>query len=123
MALLLHELVPHPVPALHLPAPADPQLEGLCAAVRERPGERWTTARAAAHAHLSTRSLQRRFAAATGLSLARWVQQARLAHAVTLLARGTPVTSVAGAVGYATPSAFTAMFRRALGTPPTAYFG
>ncbi|MET8473545.1 helix-turn-helix transcriptional regulator [Streptomyces sp. NPDC006422] len=122
MKLLLHELAPHPVPALHLPTPADGQLDALCAAIRERPGERWTTGRAAAYAHLSERSLQRRFAAATGMSLARWVQQARLIHAVTLLARGVPVTTVSGAVGYATPSAFTAMFRRALGTRPTAYF-
>ncbi|MFE9388914.1 helix-turn-helix domain-containing protein [Streptomyces sp. NPDC006784] len=36
--------------------------------------------------------------------------------------RGTPVTAVAGAVGYATPSAFTAMFRRTLGTTPRDYF-
>ncbi|MGW0686799.1 helix-turn-helix domain-containing protein [Streptomyces sp. NPDC002754] len=123
MNLLLHELAPHPVPALHLPTPKDDSdLDALCAAIRERPDERWTTAQAAAHTHLSARSLQRRFAASTGMSLARWVQQARLIHAVTLLARGVPVTTVSGAVGYATPSAFTAMFRRALGTPPTAYF-
>ncbi|MEU7487308.1 helix-turn-helix transcriptional regulator [Streptomyces sp. NPDC042319] len=122
MDLLLLELTPHPVPALHLPAPSDPQLAEVCAAIQRRPGERWTAAEAAAAAHLSTRSLHRRFAAATGMGLARWVQQARLVHAVTLLARGTPVTTVAGAVGYATPSAFTAMFHRALGTTPTAYF-
>ncbi|MFD7293736.1 helix-turn-helix domain-containing protein [Streptomyces sp. NPDC059897] len=122
MNLLLHELAPHPVPALHLPTPTDPHLDGLCAAIQERPDERWTTGQAAAYAHLSARSLQRRFAAATGMSLARWVQQARLIHAVTLLARGVPVTTVSGAVGYATPSAFTAMFRRALGTRPTTYF-
>lgn len=126
MDLLLLQLAPRPVPALHLPAPADgpdaADLAGLCEAIRRAPGERWTTADAAAHAHLSARSLQRRFAAATGMSLARWVQQARLVHAVTLLARGTPVTAIAAALGYATPSAFTAMFRRALGTTPTAYF-
>ncbi|MYW67036.1 helix-turn-helix domain-containing protein [Streptomyces sp. SID8379] len=122
MELLLHELAPHPVPALHLPTPDDSGLAALCAAIRQCPQERWTTQRAAAHAHLSARSLQRRFTAATGMSLARWVQQARLVHAVTLLARGTPVTAVSGAVGYATPSAFTAMFHRALGTPPTTYF-
>ncbi|MEU7261489.1 helix-turn-helix transcriptional regulator [Streptomyces rimosus] len=122
MELLLLELAPRPVPALHLPAPADPRLVDLCAAIRHSPGERWTTASAAAHAHLSPRSLHRRFGAATGMSLARWVQQARLVQAVTLLARGTPVTSVATGLGYATPSAFTAMFRRALGTTPSAYF-
>ncbi|MFH9420815.1 helix-turn-helix domain-containing protein [Streptomyces sp. NPDC017529] len=122
MALLLHELAPRPVPALHLPAPDDPRLAGLCAAIRRSPGDNWTTPNAAAHAHLSPRSLHRRFAAATGMTPARWVQQARLVHAVTLLARGIPVTTVATGLGYATPSAFTAMFRRSLGTTPSSYF-
>ncbi|WP_254693479.1 AraC family transcriptional regulator [Streptomyces qinglanensis] len=122
MALLLRELTPHPVAALHLPAPDSPRLAALCDAVRRSPADSWTTGRAAAFAHLSPRTLQRDFTAATGMSLARWVQQARLVHAVTLLARGSSVTAVAGAVGYATPSAFTAMFRRALGTTPRDYF-
>jgi AraC-like DNA-binding protein len=122
MELLLLLLAPRPVPALHLPASADPQLLGLCEAIRQAPGRPWTTSLAAAYTHMSPRSLQRRFTAATGLSLARWVQQARLVHAVTLLARNTPVTAVATGLGYATPSAFTAMFRRALGTTPSAYF-
>ncbi|MFI7104497.1 helix-turn-helix domain-containing protein [Streptomyces sp. NPDC050161] len=122
MELLLLQLVPHPVPALHLPAPDDPRLDALCEAIRRDPGDRWTTADAAAVAHLSPRTLHRRFTAATGMSPAHWVQQARLVRAVTLLATGTPVTAVAARLGYATPSAFTAMFRRALGTTPTAYF-
>ncbi|GAA4570852.1 AraC family transcriptional regulator [Planotetraspora kaengkrachanensis] len=120
--LLLLELAPLPVPALHLPAPADAQLGELCAAIQREPGGRWTTSDAASYAHMSPRSLQRRFTAATGMSLARWVQQARLIHAVAQLARCTPVTAVATGLGYATPSAFTAMFSRTLGTTPTAYF-
>ncbi|MDH6131469.1 AraC-like DNA-binding protein [Kitasatospora sp. MAA4] len=122
MDLLLLELEPHPVPALHLPSPGDRDLDALCSAVRADPGGDWTTATAAAHAHLSTRSLQRRFPAATGMTLAHWIQQARLIRAVTLLAAGTPVTAVAADLGYATPSAFTAMFRRTLGTTPSGYF-
>ncbi|MYU50494.1 MULTISPECIES: AraC family transcriptional regulator [Streptomyces] len=122
MDLLLLQLTPRPVPALYLPAPADAQLDGVCAAIRQDPSMRWTTAYAAARARMSPRSLQRRFAAATGMSLSGWVRQARLVHAVTLLAQGTPVTVIASGLGYATPSAFTAMFRRALGTTPTAYF-
>lgn len=122
MELLLLSLTPRPIPALHLPVPDGAPLAELCAAIQRDPAARWTTPHAAAHAHMSPRSLQRRFPAATGMSLARWVQQARLVHAVTLLARGTPVTAVASGVGYDTPSAFTAMFRRTLGAPPTAYF-
>ncbi|GAB7184492.1 AraC/XylS family transcriptional regulators [Kitasatospora sp. Ki12] len=122
MDLLLYELEPQPVPALHLPVPADPELERLCAAIRADPGADWTTATAAAHTHLSPRTLQRRFPHATGMTLAHWVQQARLLHAVILLARATPVSTVAADLGYATPSAFSAMFRRSLGVTPTGYF-
>ncbi|MGD3111671.1 AraC family transcriptional regulator [Streptomyces sp. YGL11-2] len=122
MELLLRELTPRPVRALHLPAPDCPRLAVLCREIRRRPERRWTTEQAAAQAHLSPRSLQRQFAAATGMSLGHWVQQAKLVHAVALLAKGVPVTAVALRVGYATPSAFTAMFRRALGTTPTRYF-
>ncbi|MBE0587236.1 MAG: helix-turn-helix transcriptional regulator, partial [Hydrogenophaga sp.] len=38
-----------------------------------------------------------------------------------MLARGTPVSQVAAASGYASDSAFTAMFRAALGQPPTRF--
>lgn len=123
MDLLLRELEPRPVPALHLPSAAgDQQLAGLCAAIHAEPGRSWTTTTAAAHAHLSPRTLQRRFGAATGMTLSHWVQQSRLLHAVTLLAGEVPVTTVAARLGYATPSAFTAMFRRALGVAPSSYF-
>ncbi|GAA2748833.1 helix-turn-helix transcriptional regulator [Kitasatospora cinereorecta] len=122
MDLLLLELEPHPVAALHLPTPTDPALLALCTAIRTDPGARWTADSAAAHAHLSVRSLHRRFAAATGVPLAHWVRQARLITAMALLARDTPVTTVAAHLGYATPSAFAAMFRRALGHAPSTYY-
>lgn len=79
--------------------------------------------RLAAAAGATRRTLERRFAAETGVGIAQWRQRARLAHALQLLAAGTPVTEVAVAVGYATPSAFTAMFRSRLGAPPTRYLG
>jgi AraC-like DNA-binding protein len=38
------------------------------------------------------------------------------------LSTGQSVTAVAFDVGYSSPSAFTAMFRRAFGVPPTQFF-
>jgi AraC-like DNA-binding protein len=70
---------------------------------------------------MSTRTLVRRFMRETGLSLTGWRQQVRVLRALEWLARGTPVTTVALDVGYDTVSAFTAMFRRAMGMTPTAY--
>jgi AraC-like DNA-binding protein len=43
-------------------------------------------------------------------------------EALRRLAAGTPITSVALDLGYATPSAFTYMFRRALGVPPSRFY-
>jgi AraC-like DNA-binding protein len=39
-----------------------------------------------------------------------------------LLAAGQPITRIAVDLGYDSPSAFTAMFRRSLGAPPSHYF-
>jgi AraC-like DNA-binding protein len=55
------------------------------------------------------------------MSIGRWRQRHRLITALRLLAEGTPVTEVAMRVGYSTPSAFTALFTRTMGQPPSRY--
>ena len=70
----------------------------------------------------SERTLERLFHAEVGLSLGRWQQQVRLLHALQLLAGERSVTEVALRVGFESPSAFIAMFRRAMGTTPSRYF-
>ncbi|HVE51819.1 MAG TPA: helix-turn-helix domain-containing protein, partial [Ramlibacter sp.] len=45
------------------------------------------------------------------------------AHALPLLARGVPVSAVAAESGYASESAFTAMFKSAMGQPPSRFQG
>ena len=71
----------------------------------------------------SERTLARLFERETGMSFRAWRQQLRLLRALELLAAGTPVTRVALDLGYESTSAFSAMFRRVLGTAPTRYFG
>jgi AraC-like DNA-binding protein len=44
-------------------------------------------------------------------------------HQLPLLASGEVVSRIAARVGYETPSAFIAAFRRETGTTPAAYFG
>jgi AraC-like DNA-binding protein len=68
------------------------------------------------------RTLARLFRRETGLSFAAWRQQLRLLRALERLAAGEPVTAVALDLGYSGPSAFVAMFRRALGVSPGRYF-
>jgi AraC-like DNA-binding protein len=71
----------------------------------------------------SERTVARLFREQLGLSYQQWRQQATLAHALPLLARGQPVSLVAAASGYASESAFTAMFRAAMGQPPSHFHG
>jgi methylphosphotriester-DNA--protein-cysteine methyltransferase len=67
----------------------------------------------------SERTVARLFRDELGLSYQQWRQQAILAHALPLLTRGQPVSAVAAASGYASDSAFTAMFKAAMGQPPS----
>jgi AraC-like DNA-binding protein len=51
-----------------------------------------------------------------------WRQKLRLLHALEKLANDRPVTEIALDLGYETPSAFIAMFRKATGRTPGGYF-
>jgi AraC-like DNA-binding protein len=50
-----------------------------------------------------------------------WRERLRLTQAVARLAEGEAVTSVAYDLGYQSPSAFIAMFKRTLGDTPGRY--
>ena len=57
-----------------------------------------------------------------GVSFSQWRQQAVLARAIPLLSQGRPLAQVARELGYQSQSAFSAMFRRAFGESPRAFF-
>ncbi len=121
MALILDEIAGLPTVALDLPIPRDPRLARICRALRADAGSPRTLGQWAGDAGASSRTLARLFRKETGLTFAAWRQQARLLAAMAMLAAGVPVTRVALELGYDSPSAFTAMFRRALGAPPSKY--
>jgi AraC-like DNA-binding protein len=114
IGLLLDEIAALPSVALDLKMPADPRVERVCRSLRDAPGDCRTLDDWARGAGASGRTLARLFLKETGLSFADWRQQARLAA-------GQPITRIALDLGYDSPSAFTAMFRRALGAPPSQY--
>lgn len=122
-ALVLEELTHADVQALGVPLPhpqtGDKRLRALCEAVLRAPSERATLGEWAADIGASERTVARLFRDELGLSYQQWRQQAILAHALPLLARGTPVSQVAAASGYASDSAFSAMFKGAMGQPPS----
>lgn len=121
-SLVLDEITHADTQALGVPLPhpqtGDKRLRALCEAVLGAPSERATLAEWAAGIGASERTVARLFRDELGLSYHQWRQQAILAHALPLLARGTPVSLVAAASGYASDSAFSAMFKSAMGQTP-----
>ena len=120
--LLLHELRGVAVVPLHLPLPQDARLQAVCRRVQQSLGADVDIETLARDAGMSSRSLARLFQRETGMGFLAWRQQARLAEALAQLSTGKPVALVASDLGYASPAAFTAMFRRSLGTTPGRYF-
>jgi AraC-like DNA-binding protein len=121
MALLLEELRRAETVPLSIPMPRDRRLLALCRALLERPEADASLERWAEQVHASSRTLSRLFQRETGMSFVAWRQQVRLAEALARLALGQPVGVVSRDLGYASASAFTAMFRRALGATPRGY--
>ena len=118
MHLIVEEiarLVPQP---LGLRMPGDPRLARLCDHVLADLSSTTPIAERATQVGLSERSVIRLFPRETGMSFGRWLQQARLLRAFALFDEGASVTRVALDLGYATPAAFTKMFRRLLGVSP-----
>jgi AraC-like DNA-binding protein len=107
---------------LQLPQPTDQRTRRIADRLAANPGATESLARLARGAGASARTIERLFLAETHMTFARWRQQLRLQQALRLLAAGEPVTTVALEVGYASPSAFVAMFRRAFGTTPSRYY-
>jgi transcriptional regulator GlxA family with amidase domain len=71
---------------------------------------------------LSSRTLSRRFAAATGRGPRAYLQHARVQQAVRLLeTTSEPVDLVRRAVGYTDPAAFRRVFKQATGLSPVRY--
>lgn len=121
MRLLLDELVRARTAPLHVPMPSHPRLARICTAILEDPSQDDMLDEWADAAGMGRRTFTRAFRRETGMSFASWRQNVRLMEALSRLANGEPVTRVALDVGYNSPSAFTAMFRRAFGVAPTHY--
>ena len=101
--------------------PTDPRLLRVCRTILGDPADDRDIDGWARVAGMGRRTFTRAFKRETGSGLGVWRQQVRLMEALSLMAAGRPVTTVAFDVGYESPSAFTAMFRRAYGVPPTLF--
>lgn len=121
-SVLLDQIRALPTAPLHLPIPDDQRLRKITDALGDTPADRRTLGDWANDIGTSERTLARRFKRATGMTFGQWRQQARLLAALSRLAEGQAVGTVALDLGYDSQSAFITMFRRTLGTTPKRYF-
>jgi AraC-like DNA-binding protein len=119
--LILAEIGAATTVPIAIPWPRDRRLVAVCESIMATPGIRRSIEQLAADAGASARTLIRLFPRETGLHYRQWLQQVHLADAFCRLARGDSVGDIATALGYASPSAFTSMFRRLLGKTPSQY--
>jgi AraC-like DNA-binding protein len=122
-ALLREELEEAPPLALGIALPRTPALRAACESAL-RAGARDCSLHAMAQAvGTSVRTLARNFRQELQLPFGDWRAQVRLARAVELWAQGSTLGASAAAVGYASPSAFSAMVRKRVGVAPRQLLG
>jgi len=107
--------------ALSLAMPSDPRLARACADILGKPDGEHRIGRLAHESGASVRTLTRLAQDELGCPLSTWRQQARILSSIPMLIAGKQVTVVAQAMGYETPSAFSAMFKRIMGVQPHLY--
>ncbi|RZT39191.1 AraC family transcriptional regulator [Cupriavidus agavae] len=121
VTLILHKLSTAQTLPIEIPWPRDRRLVSICERILASPGDSRTMEQWSEGVGASSRTLIRLFIRETGMTYRHWVQQVRLARALTMLEADAPVNYIADELGFASPSAFSAMFRRMLGMAPKDY--
>lgn len=120
--VLLEQLARLPQAPLSLPEPVDARALKVAAMLRADPADRRTVAQLAEQAGASARTIERLFAAQTGMPFGTWRIRQRMIVALEGLAYGDSVSEAGHAAGYESPSSFVAAFRQTFGTTPAKYF-
>jgi AraC-like DNA-binding protein len=121
-ACLLDELA-HAAPLpLNVPMPRDTRLRHLCEMLIADPALNLSLFDLSKQVGASERTLARLFQAEMQMRFGLWRQQMRLARAAPLIASGKPLSVVAAELGYASQSAFSAMFKKTFGQTPSKFF-
>lgn len=121
--LLLFDLLrPVGIVEVDVDVPSDPRAAEVASALRADPSDQRSLDMWGRSVSTSGRTLARVWSAQTGVAFGSWRTRLRVQAALPMLADGMPVGTVARRVGYQTPSAFVAAFRREVGVSPGAYF-
>lgn len=120
-AVLMDVLAPAETASIIVPLPTDERALTVARRILADPTDQRTLADHGRDVGASSRTLLRVFVNDTGLPFSTWKTHARLQTAVGHLAEGSTVSQAAYQVGYSTPSAFIAAFRRTTGQTPGAF--
>lgn len=101
------------------PMPQDRRLRRVCEAILRDPSIGNRKEEMASIGNISCRTMTRLFRSELDLTYSDWVQLTLAYYAIGLLSRGQTVAQVSSNLGYCSPSAFTAMFRRRFGICPS----
>ena len=93
----------------------------LLDALQAQPWDTRSLADWASSVHTTERTLVRRCQRELGMSLVEWRQRLRVVKALPRLEAGDKIEAIAFDLGYASVSAFIAMFRRLMGVTPDAF--
>ncbi|GAA0565013.1 helix-turn-helix domain-containing protein [Halomonas salifodinae] len=121
LRVLVDQLAAAECAGSYLPTSEDPQLSRVLAMIEATPGDNRSLGELAAAVHATERTLMRRAQRDLGMPLSEWRQRLRVVKAMPLLESGAKVESIAMDLGYASASAFIAMFRRLTGETPDEY--
>jgi AraC-like DNA-binding protein len=116
--LILTELTRLRERRLEVPMPRDQRALRVARALLDNSSIDYDLDRWAEQAGASRRTLARIFRSETGLGFAEWRARLRAIDGLARLSDGASVADTAISVGYASPSAFSAMIHRTLGRSP-----
>jgi len=122
MGVLLDCLKATPSTPLQLPVPDQGMIKTIADFLKENPDDDKTLEDWAQKLGTTSRTLARNFKKQTDMTFGQWRQQARLLEALSRLANQQPIAHIAQDLGYSSQSAFSAMFKKALGVTPGHYF-
>lgn len=122
IAVIVHQLSAVQMVPLQLPHLSDTRAVRVAQIFERDPRDHRTLAQICKVCGASKRCIERLFQQEIGMTFGKWRQQVRLMQGMRLLAEGANVTHAALESGYSTPSTFIYVFRKVLGTTPTAYF-
>lgn len=119
--VLVDQLHCAPVHTCYLPYAQSPGLLSVLRALQQAPGDNRPLAAWAATVHVSERTLARQFIRELGISFGEWRLRLRFLQAIEALEGRQTVQQIAFDLGYASPSAFIAMFQRQARCTPEQY--